>query len=296
MLAAELAGKITGANPPHDRMEDVLTSNVLSSFRYLNNLVIVKEFLKRAARINGKVLELDELVEFEAYFWPQFRFSHTGHRQPDAVLFAIDSKGNTIAFIVEAKLDSGLHNADNAQSREDSDEKFTLGHQLADQFCGLRCGIWRNAEITEKLDRADKKYLIYLTAHYSCPQQDMETAISEIYDRNKSKGCAADKCHDAEDWLLWLSWQDLYVVLERTRKEGYSGYSRGERALLLDLEKVLGRKELMPLALWENSLREVTYYEGNYDGEQPSAQVEPEIDFLHTASLHRIPRYQRNYA
>ena len=169
MLAAELAGKITAMKPPHERMEDVLTSNVLSSFRYLNNLKVINEFFSRATNINGESLKLGYIKEYKAFFWPKFRFSHTGNREPDAVLRVRDSEGNTYVLVVEAKLDSGLHNAKNSQSQVFAEDEFALGHQLADQFCGLQCGIWTNSLITRMLEMTEKKYLIYLEATEKVP-------------------------------------------------------------------------------------------------------------------------------
>ena len=296
MLAAELAGKITAMKPPHERMEDVLTSNVLSSFRYLNNLKVINEFFSRATNINGETLKLGDITEYEAFFWPKFHFTHTGNREPDAVLMVRGSEGNTHVLVVEAKLDSGLHNADNSQSQVAEEDEFALGHQLTDQFCGLRCGIWANSDITKKIEMADKKYLIYLTAHYSCPQADLETTVSEIKARNNSKGCSQDRCNNAEDMVFWLSWQELYDVLTAIEGSGYIGYSRGEKALLEDLGKVLSKKKLMPLKLWEGSLTTVVYYENNFDNERPADEVQYVREFFHAASLPVLPDYIRNFS
>ena len=199
MLAAELAGKTSSTTPPHERMEDVLTSNVFSSFRYLNKLDIISRFLKRAKNIGGDSLALDDLVDFEAYFWPKFRFLGTGKREPDAVLFATDINGKHLSFIVEAKLDSGLHNASNKQVIGADNDKIELGHQLADQYCSLHCGKWDHKEIANKLNNAERKYLIYLTAHYSFPQVDMKSAKCEIDARyNKNiKGCGQSHCQES---------------------------------------------------------------------------------------------------
>jgi len=44
MLAAEIKGKLSASYPADDRMEDTLTSYVLSLFRYLDNQDVLTAF------------------------------------------------------------------------------------------------------------------------------------------------------------------------------------------------------------------------------------------------------------
>ncbi len=289
MFAAELAGKVTASKPPHERMEDVLTSNVFSSFRYLNNPEMLVQFLCRALNVDGNGLEIPDIADFEIAFWPKFCFSNTGYREPDVLIMLQGADKKKIAIVVEAKLDSGLSNVgdpNEEHNEEYNPDGFLLGHQLADQFCGLDCGVWMSQGIANVIAEAEEKYLLFLTAHYSLPKADLREAAAEVTKRQGGKTCKLDTC-DASSRLYWLNWQALYQVLEKWETEGEKGY----KYLLMDLRRSLEQKNLQPLQAWQTELAQVDDYEGGL-----SLQVSViEAGWFNTDNFAQVDGYSRNY-
>jgi len=146
MLAAELHGKISDGNLS-DRMEDVLTSNVMSLFRYLNNLRIPLSFLSQARDLYEQPLLLIGVISAsELIFWPKFSLNDKSNREPDALLVFRENESNCDTVIeIEAKYLSGLSNIIDPKCDEDDEQSVFLqyGHQLADEYCGLYCGNWK---------------------------------------------------------------------------------------------------------------------------------------------------------
>lgn len=64
MLAAEINGKISSNYPPHQRMEDVLTSNAISMFRYFNDLKLPTIFLRQAKNLKDESLVISDLKKY----------------------------------------------------------------------------------------------------------------------------------------------------------------------------------------------------------------------------------------
>ena len=289
MFAAELAGKVTASKPPHERMEDVLTSNVFSSFRYLNNPKILAQFLRRAIKIDRNGLEIPDIADFEIAFWPKFCFANTGYREPDVLIMVQSANRKKIAIVVEAKLDSGLSNVgypNEEHNEENNLDGFLLGHQLADQFCGLDCGAWMSQGIANTIEEAEEKYLVFLTAHHSLPKADLREATAEVAKRQGGKTCKLDTCN-VSSRLYWLNWQALYQVLEKWEVEEEKGY----KYLLMDLKRSLEQKNLQPLQAWQTELAQVDNYEGGL-----SQQVSViEAGWFNTENLAQVDGYSGNY-
>ena len=242
MLAAELHGKISDGNLS-DRMEDVLTSYVMSLFRYLNNLYIPPLFLSQARNLHGESLHIGKaLSAVELFFWPKFSLNNKSSREPDALLIFSENLSNcVIAIEFEMKYLSGLSNIYNSEPDEDmskdkgKSEFRKYGHQLADEYCGLYCGNWNlETDTQRRLSLSDRKYLVFITGHYELPRQDLLDAVYEVEQR---------KCYNAEincglnpgGNIFWVSWRQLSEILEAERPAGYPGYSRGEINLLEDI-------------------------------------------------------------
>ena len=75
MVIAELHGKLSSKLQD---MEDILTSNVFSFFKYTNRTIFLNGFLKKL----GFVFAETELQTAEFRFWP----SLDDHTEPDLVL------------------------------------------------------------------------------------------------------------------------------------------------------------------------------------------------------------------
>lgn len=92
MYQAELKGKLSSST---ERMEDILTSNVFSFFKYSNRKIYLKELLNKL-NIQTSDQELEE-AEFE--FWPSFEDS----TEPDVVIVV-----GSYYLLFEVKLYSGF--------------------------------------------------------------------------------------------------------------------------------------------------------------------------------------------
>jgi hypothetical protein len=260
MLAAEIYGKISGTNPAHERMEDTLTSYVLSLFRYLNKLEILELFLGKAKNINGNSLAVSKIKSADVFFWPLFNFGGTRYREPDAFIGLEEENGRKHAAVIEAKYDAGLSNVSQHEKPSEEDEvkkiskeeteSLILGHQLADEYCGLKCGKWFFREIHSRRDpqiyrtEAERKWLLYITSHYEFPKRDIEEAIEATGNMKRCKRASENCAANAGKEIYWVGWRDLYAVIEEMEllqipSEALMDYTAGERYLIIDLAEVL---------------------------------------------------------
>lgn len=245
MLAAELYGKLSPAKPPHERMEDVLTSYVFSMFRYLNDPVVPLAFLNEAENLRGQNLVFSGVTDASVFFWPRFSFGTGKSREADAVLVLSKSEGSKVAILVEAKYESGLSNLpgnvatlDYFRDVQDAGS-LQLGHQLADEFCGIQCATSWGAEVRRELEHADRKLLLYLTANHVIPKPQLQEAVGEI----RKRPCCTPECEaGAESDIYWLSWRHLHRILSDNNLFGT--YTLAERNLFHDLRSVLEQRGL----------------------------------------------------
>jgi len=261
MLAAEIYGKMSGGNPAYERMEDILTSYVLSLFRYLNNLEIMEGFLRKARNIEGHNLTVANVKSGDVFFWPLLNFGGTNCREPDAFICLEEENGKKLAVAVEAKYHSGLSNIlgkSEASGKEEAEKLLEkegeslveFRHQLADEYCGLKCGKWTFRKVYSKYDpqifqaKAERKYLLYITSHHEFPKGDIMEAIEATRDR---KGCerALGNCGvNASNEIYWVGWRDLYAVIEekgmlQVPSKACMDYTASEQCLIADLAEVL---------------------------------------------------------
>lgn len=252
MLAAELHGKVTETIPPHQRMEDVLTSNVLSIFRYTNNLRIPIAFLTVARNLQNQQLDLSGMEKANIAFWPRFTFLNAvGGREADALIVFESEGGRKTAILVEAKYESGLSNVSsddpdpaNEQGGNENESLIRFGHQLADEYCGVKCGRYSLPEMMQtNMEESQERLLLYLTANFEMPKSDIRQTADRIRER---------KCPEAEQVcslktetdIYWLSWRELNNILEKEAINGYPGYSLGECNYFVDLYGILGLRGL----------------------------------------------------
>jgi len=279
MLAAEIHGKVSDSNPPNQRMEDTLTSSVFSVFRYLNNCELLSKYLSKACNIHNKYLEFAEIDRAWIYFWPLFKFQGTGFRQPDALLFLQTKHGEKLAIVVEAKYEYGLSNilSKGSTNTEDNivkkDADISFGHQLMDEYCGLKCGIWLFTESyldfdpQKELFETNQKYLLYVTANYEIPANDI---LEGLKTSPRFKHCVYtnENCsYSAEEEVYWVSWRDLWMIIDEigfTKNNACIKYSVGERNLIRDLSQFLEVRELQPFNPFEK-LAPLQIYQSRFD-------------------------------
>lgn len=249
MLVAELYGKISLDKSPHHRMEDVLTSYVFSLYRYLNDLSVPLAFLQCAQNLGGRNLALEQINEISVFFWPRFTLVTSGFREADVLLLLAHPEKRRTAVVVEAKYESGLTNrSENVTDSDNSmDEQIKTadcyGHQLADEFCGIKCGGWLLEKICQNIHQTERKLLLYVTGNYEMPKTELQEAIRHIEERRCGKKRERIDCHiEAERDIYWVSWRHLHKILSESTVHKSS--SAGESIMLRDLLSILELREL----------------------------------------------------
>lgn len=253
MTIAELHGKISskGTNA-HDRLEDLLTSDVFGTFLYSERWDVLSEWLGKASNEAGERLAsvfpgLFPLQEVAMKFWPT-----SLPREPDVVLTLTGEDGNQYGLCVEAKYKSGKSNVTVEATRnglEDDDEseepEVPSGDQLLDQWRQLQAGRPYGWAPETRANRA----LLFVTAHACLPH----FAFEETFEAGGSTDALQQR-------LFWLSWQELYVVL-KTRAEDFE-VATGRRRMLGDLHSLLERKRLRPFRGYEGILESMEDLQG----------------------------------
>ena len=141
MLAAEIYRKVSSELPPSERLEDVLTSNVFSAFRYFGSCRPLIAWLGRAVTLDRETLRLEATQAMHVAFWPGVSVG-ARLREPDVLIEVIGDDGGRLPIVIEAKYESGptdLNYEDVADGRGDAG--FS-GNQLADYWIGLERGRW----------------------------------------------------------------------------------------------------------------------------------------------------------
>lgn len=213
MTIAELHGKLssTGSNA-HDRREDLLTSDVFGTLRYLPPRSGIIPFLclameKTAPQSARDLNDMDdEAIAVRYGFWPHGRA--TG-REPDVVIEISTPSGPAFAFTIESKYESGPSDIE----REDQ-EVAPGGRQLGDQFEDL---LQPDPYTDMRLQAPIKnRFLVYVTAHLRCPDETLSLARAQLEKRHSS-GFIDLSGLSSQIWqsnMLWASWADVWTVMK----------------------------------------------------------------------------------
>jgi hypothetical protein len=189
-----------------ENMEDILTSNVFGMLQYAPPESGLFPFLARATTADERGNEeyplrnlLDGQGAAEYEFWPNWQIHRLGSEkrvQPDLALRIRRGNGVSYLVAVEAKYHSGKSSEAGKGEEEETEEDVSLicADQLAKEWIAL----------VEEAKRQDAKpILIYLTADYDCPREQIGASLSEhrVYQT---------KYPDVPEPLVcWLSWREL---------------------------------------------------------------------------------------
>lgn len=195
MLQALLKGKLSREQ---ENMEDILTSNVFGLLKYIPPQEGLLSYLALAEEKGGNhpleflnSLNDGSKVSIEYEFWPWWEESDCIGCEPDVVLKLKLPDKQDLLILIEAKYLSG-------KSSEADESYDTPTDQLARE--------WDN--LNERTNNSDENpVLIYLTAHYAYPYQDVDDAINEFRDKRPE---------EAEPVIYWLSWRHFCKVCENT--------------------------------------------------------------------------------
>ena len=231
MTIAEIYGKLS----PYERMEDLLTSDVFSTFRYLdvNNGLI--PFLQKGINFIDQT-QPDFLEEIEAadyVFWP--RTTHL-NREPDVLIILTKKDGNTISVLIEAKYMSGKSNI--SRENENAEKLDHLeGDQLAELYKELKAGNIHidNRMIRDKYRKSEgNRYLFYVTAHYVYPKKDIDETFKVLKNN-----------HYNQQDFYWVNWMSILDVIEEINARADWSTYPSIRLLLTDLKDLLCKKGLV---------------------------------------------------
>ena len=205
MLQAQLRGKLSRKE---EDMEDLLTSNVFGSIKYVSLSEGLAPILASSEDMNGNkgIQLLQEIAEAHYEFWPRLKEQECNACEPDVLIrvkFANDRKA---LLLIEAKYHSDKSSF--------ADENVSPRDQLACEWHNLA----RRGEIEHALP-----ILLYVTADLAFPVEDIRASQEEL----RSKGLP-------EMTVFWVSWRRIYSLFSSVREE----------TILKDLSKVLQRAGL----------------------------------------------------
>lgn len=239
MTIAELSGKLSasGSNV-HERLEDLLTSNVFGALRYLQDGSAVVQLVGDAVRQDGSCHTLREDIEEDldwrtlvtgaqtraiVSFWPRL-----GRSEPD-VLYEWIGQSSRFCLLLEVKYLSGKSGVGLS---EDDDGMPALSDQLARE----------RLDLIDRLERADHGALVYLTVHPVVPDSDIRATLESI-ERMGVPG---------PPHIYWTNWQSIYRNLLALNDPAVR--TTNEVRLLADMQRLLEHKGLTGLLPWDFSM------------------------------------------
>ncbi len=260
MTIAELHGKLAPGQPGgvHERMEDLLTSDVFGTMKYAGWERGFLDWLLQAepAPVEPPPAPISSYLTGATIgavgyrFWPRM----ANGREPDlALLFEFDQE-DPLLIVVEAKYLSAA--GDGAEEGKRQRGGLT-GNQIADQVRGLsemtaqELGHWfEAAPAVGGLPAGThvRRIHLYVTTHAALPEGDYEQAQARL----------------GSPWPLpayWLSWTWLADCLSHHLE----GPERCSRELITDLHRLLLRKGLVPfrgfgMEPWERETETASFW------------------------------------
>jgi len=231
MTIAELHGKLKLGNPGgvHDRMEDLLTSDVFGTMQYVGWEHGFIDWLRSAEKPfrpfstaeKANIIPRADMVRDIRYeFWPR-RFEQ--NVEPD-LLLEIQLEGRAIVLVmIECKYFSGPSDLEEESNVDEADARPSrqLGRQVN---ALLKLTPPEGAEIIKRVH-------LYITAHSTYPLDVYKAAEKEM--------------REQESQFYWLSWRSLPKFLEQGLKK-LSKKDKRTKEALSDLHKLMMHKRLFP--------------------------------------------------
>ena len=190
MLQAQLRGKLTRVE---ENMEDLLTSNVFGSIKYIPYEDGLLPLLSNCEDENGNALTgINQPVLNAHYeFWPRLRELNCEECEPDLLITIQYANGQSMLILVEAKYLS--------DKSSEANDKEAPKDQLARE--------WDNLILKANQEHA-KPILLYVTADFGYPRQSIDESQKEYLEKRK-KGMS----------VFWLSWRKLPTLFVDKNQE-----------------------------------------------------------------------------
>jgi hypothetical protein len=190
LLQAQLRGKLTRTE---ENMEDLLTSNVFGSIKYVPYEDGLLPLLANSQDENGDALTgiNQSVLNIHYDFWPRFRELGCEECEPDLLITIQYSNGQRVLVLVESKYLSDKSSVAN--------DKEAPKDQLARE--------WDNLILKANQEHA-KPILLYVTADFGYPRQSIEESCKEYQEKRKK-----------DMSVFWLSWRKLPTLFLDNRQE-----------------------------------------------------------------------------
>jgi len=203
MLAAQLRGKL---KRKEEDLEDLLTSNVFGSFKYINHEKGLIPLLHAAEDSNGSnpLRNLTNISEVTYEFWPPLKDGNGNNCEPDVLIRLTHETKNKTIILVEAKYKSG--------KSSEADDGSEPNDQLAREW-DILTTIEKNSTLL---------YLLYITADISFPNEDIEESQFEFGEKRNGRIN-----------IVWISWRKIPTILTMNEP------------ILNDLIKILSKQGLI---------------------------------------------------
>ena len=222
MTIAEIRGKLSSSGSNiHDRNEDLLTSDVFGCLRYLPFDEGCRAILTQAQRCFGcnadtKKLCIDPIdKDVKFHFWRRL-----GRSEPDVLI----EHGKHL-IMMEVKYLSSKSGHHEAVENDENRHGVARPDQLAREFQDLMA-----------YGNYSKRSLIYLTAHRSLPQEDIEAGYKQLKKWNYGP------LEKYKDNIYWLSWFEVYKTISELLKDSQKIQDKYQRKVLCDMQRLLRRK------------------------------------------------------
>jgi len=216
MLQAEIKGKFYSSS------EDVLTSSVIGSMRYLSSPSFFVELLNNSFNGNGEALHVDGTIKKITYlFWERLENS-----EPDVLVMLENEDATYHVICIEAKFLSGKYSKED-ETVDLMERKNFQRDQLARELEDLHSSnFYKYVSIPPS--KVNDISLIYLTNDTSIPH--VELLDSSVHAR----------LPDAEKKMFWLSWSMIYSTVCEWIPYG----TAQDQCILYDLKLLLEKKGL----------------------------------------------------
>ncbi|MEW5945299.1 MAG: hypothetical protein AB1742_03790 [bacterium] len=195
MLQAFIKGKL---GRDQENLEDILTSNAFGSFSYVPLEDGLLPFLSEAKNIKDEYLSeslnLKNIIKPPKYdFWPSLKEKDCEICEPDVIITFNHSDGTKSIVLIESKFKSGK----SSEADENESNISPPKDQLAKE--------WHNL-YKKALRENAKPFLIYVTADYSFPREEILETQKELERKNVETGK-----------IYWLSWRSLEKTMNNTK-------------------------------------------------------------------------------
>jgi hypothetical protein len=198
VIPAFLHGKLSFKQ---ENAEDILTSNVFGLLQYVDPQTGLLPFLARAKTVRQECpLEAlisvcsADAVQVDYEFWPRWPSC-----EPD-LLLDIRSDARRYLVAIEAKYLSGKSSVafgvdDQADDIDEGNDRIELAKVSKDQLAKQ----W-SILVGKAREACAIPVLVYLTAHFGCPKDEIEESILE---------CRKSAPDSPNPTICWLSWREL---------------------------------------------------------------------------------------